>query len=150
MRRGLVTACSTMALALSAPPGVFAQEAPAPAPQRAQDSDDNDENRIVVIGDRTIIASLQDLPTEQTYDEDSIDSYAVSTVGELLDEVRSENGDAEPAILVNGQPVSDLDDIADLPVEAVSRIEALPRGAAQRVGGAAGQRAYNIVLRPSV
>jgi hypothetical protein len=115
-----------------------------------QDLDDRDENRIVVIGDRSVIASLQDIPVEQTYDEDSIDSYAVSTVGELLDEIRSENGDAEPSVLVNGQPVSDLDDIADLPVEAISRIEALPRGAAQRVGGAAGQRAYNVVLRPSV
>jgi iron complex outermembrane recepter protein len=29
-------------------------------------------------------------------------------------------------------------------------VEALPRGSAQRVGGAAGQRAYNVVLRPSV
>lgn len=148
MRRALVTACSLSALGLSGASAVRAQEAQQPAP--AEKALDEDENRIVVIGNRAIVATLQDVEPEQTYSEDDVASYAVSTVGELLDEVRAENGDEEPTVLVNGQPVRDLGDVADLPVEAIARIEQLPRGSGQRVGGAPGQRAYNIVLRPSV
>lgn len=118
-------------------------ETPPPAVER-------DERQIVVIGNRAIIASLQDFAPEQIIDEDAVDSYAVGTVGELLDEVRSENGDDEVSYLVNGVPVRNRGDIADLPVEALERVEALPRGAAQRIGGAAGQRAYNIVLKRSL
>jgi len=104
----------------------------------------------VVIGERAITVSLQDVDPEQIYDEDSVASYDVSTISELLDEIRSENGDDNPSILVNGQPVKDLSDIADLPIEAIRRIEQLPRGAAQRIGGSSNQRAYNVVLKPSV
>lgn len=67
-----------------------------------------------------------------------------------VDAIRGENGDDEPAILVNGRPVTDASDIADLPPEAIARIETLPRGAAQRVNGAPGQRAYNVVLKRQV
>jgi hypothetical protein len=131
-----------------------AQESGQPAEQSAEPQaapqGEQDERRIVVIGQRIIIAALQDVDPEQTYDEDRVGSYDVSTVGELLDQVRDENGDNDPSVLVNGQPVRDLGDIADLPVEAIQRIEQLPRGAAQRIGGTSGQRAYTGVLKPSV
>jgi iron complex outermembrane receptor protein len=149
-RKAMVTACSIAALTLSAAPQAWAQEAQEPAPPPAPEQTEIDEPRIVVIGNRAIVAALEDVPVEQTYDEDRVASYAVSTLSEVLNEIRSENGDADPTVLVNGQPVSDLGDIADLPVEAIARIEALPRGSAQRVGGVAGQRAYNVVLRRSV
>ena len=68
----------------------------------------------------------------------------------MLDAIRAENGDEDPAILVNGRPVADAGDISDLPPEAIARIETLPRGAAQRVNGTAGQRAYNVVLKRQV
>jgi hypothetical protein len=117
----------------------------APAPNK----EDGDQ-QIIVIGQRAIVAVLENVEPEDTYDEDRIASYAVSTVGELLDEVRSENGDDQPTILINGQPVRDLGDVSDLPVEAVRRVEQLPRGSAQRVGGAPSQRAYNVVLLQSL
>jgi iron complex outermembrane recepter protein len=149
-RRTLASA-SGLAIVLAASANAWAQEAPQSEPPAQPESEPSaNEDRIIVIGNRAIVASLQDVEPEQTYDEDAVASYAVSTVGELLDEIRDENGDQEPVVLVNGQPVSDLGDIADFPVEAIARIEQLPRGAAQRVGGAAGQRAYNVVLRPSV
>jgi hypothetical protein len=159
-QRALLAACSLAALIAGASQPAFGQDAPTPetnpnpnpAPRSSDDDDDKgvDRRQIVVIGDRAIIASLQDVPVERTYDEDDVASYGTSTVGEVLDDVRTENGDEQPALLVNGQPVSDSADINDLPVEAIQRIEALPRGAAQRVGGAPGQRAYNVVLKPSL
>lgn len=118
-----------------------------PAPVSPQEAD---ERQIVVIGQRVIIASLEDIPVEREYDEDDVASYAVSTVGELLDTLRQENGDDAASLLINGRPVRNGNEIADLPVEAIQRIETLPRGSAQRIGGGAGQRAYNVVLRSSV
>ncbi len=137
---------------LSCSAAALAQEVPdtSELPSEDADAELTDENVIIVTGNRVIIASPQDIPVEQSYDEDFIASYAVSTVGELLDEIRAENGDRELSILVNGRPMVDAGDIAGLPVEALARIEALPRGAAQQIGGTAGQRAYNIILKPSV
>jgi len=156
VRRALTTACSFMALAFGWAPLAQAQDAPAPqqtqpqGQQQEQPRGEASERRIVVIGNRSIVASLEDVDPEQVYDEDRVQSYDVSTLGELLGDINEENGDDEPSVLVNGQPVSDLGDVADVPVEAIERIEQLPRGSAQRVNGTAGQRAYNVVLRSSV
>jgi hypothetical protein len=151
VRRILVNACSLTALALSDPAIAIAQNTPTPPPTASDDNGDADDPTvIVVIGDRSIITSLKNVPVEQVYDRQDIDSYGASTVGEVLGEIHDENGDADPALLVNGQPVSDAGNISDIPVEAIARIEALPRGSAQRVNGAPGQRAYNVVLRSSV
>jgi hypothetical protein len=156
-RRALAGACSLGTLGFLSPAAAAQQAAqptpaPAPAPRVAPPAtaDAGDPHLIIVRGDRSISASLKDVPVERVYDEDGIGSYDVSTIGELLGEIRGENGDADPGFLVNGQPVADVGNISDIPVEAIARIETLPRGAAQRVNGVAGQRAYNIVLRKSV
>ncbi|WP_340588684.1 hypothetical protein [Erythrobacter alti] len=141
-----------MAIVLGCEAPVRGQDAQSQTPSETpeQSQGEEDEPNIVVIGNRVIVSPLQDLPVEQNYDPAYLASYAASTLGELLDEIRRENGDTDPSILVNGQRISDPNDIADLPVEAIASIEALPRGAAQRVGGIAGQRAYNVILRSSV
>lgn len=121
-------------------------------PLRAQDAlpPTSDRNTIVVIGNRAIIVSLKDVPVESSYDEDAVASYGANSVGEVLDQVRQENGDEDPSFLVNGRPVRSPDDLASLPAEAITRIEVLPKGSATRVGGQPGQRAYNVVLRRSM
>ena len=153
LSRRLLIAVSPLALASVA----AAQDAAPPAPPATAAEPDPDQpapqdprNLIIVIGNRAIITSLKDVVIEDTYDEDTVASFGVSTVGEALDEVRRENGDEDPAILVNGRPVANPDDISNLPAEAVARIEVLPRGSASKVGGPPGQRAYNVVLRSSV
>ncbi|MEY4270961.1 MAG: hypothetical protein RLZZ58_2177 [Pseudomonadota bacterium] len=146
-------------VALVAPGSGWAQDAAAtatsapdatPAPDTPATKPGGDDRQIIVIGDRAIIATLKNIEPEQSYDAQRVASYAVSTVGELLDQVRAENGDDAPSILINGQPVNDLGDIADFPVEVIERIDALPRGTATKVGGPPGQRAYNVVLKPAV
>lgn len=109
-----------------------------------------DPRDIVVFGNSSVPAVIKDFEAEDTYDLDRIAAYGVSSVGEVLDAINAENGDTEPQILVNGQPTRNVSDIADLPVEAIARIDALPRGAATRLGGSPTQRAYNVVLRKSV
>jgi hypothetical protein len=154
--RWLLTATSLIALIAAAPGLALAQDVPQPAapppaatdPAKSEPQEHRDQ--IIVIGNRAIITSLKDVVIEDTYDADAIASYGVGTVGEAIDEVRRENGDEDPAILVNGRPVANPDDIANLPVEAVARVEVLPRGSATQIGGQPGQRAYNVVLRASV
>jgi iron complex outermembrane recepter protein len=150
----LVSACSMLALFSARVEAAQAQETanlekPNSEPANPEQTS-ADDRQIVVIGNRTIIASIKDVQVEQTYDADRIGSYGASTIGELLDNLTTENGDTAPSVLVNGQPVSDIGDLSDFPIEAISRIEALPRGAASRIGGPAGQRAYNVVLKSSV
>jgi len=105
---------------------------------------------IVVTGDRAILSALRGIQPERSYDEAAVQSYGSSTVGEFIDEVMSQNGDDQPAFLVNGELVTDIDDIADFPPEAVRLLEILPRGSSQRVGARPNQRVYNLVLKKQV
>ena len=103
----------------------------------------------------TIVITGQRLPfgivPERTLDEDYISGYGLGTVGELIEEVTTENGDTadQPVILVNGEPVAGLGEIEDYPPEAVEEVQILPRGSGTRVGAAPGRRVYNIVLKRS-
>lgn len=106
--------------------------------------------QIIVIGNRAIVSTLADIPPEQTFEGDDLVGFGASTVGEALEDLQRENGDAQPTFLVNGRPVANLNDINDLPVEAIERVETLPRGSAAQVGGRAGERAYNVVLKRSL
>jgi iron complex outermembrane recepter protein len=108
------------------------------------------DSQIIVIGPRLIVGALRDTPVEQSYDPNRLQSYNVDSAGELIAEIASENGEDAPTVLVNGQPVTDLSDISDLPVEAIKQIEVLPPGSASKVGGPPGKRTYNIVLKTSV
>jgi hypothetical protein len=101
--------------------------------QRGQD--------IIVLGQL-----FRDVRPEHELDQQAIESYAVSTVGDLLDEVENElDDDQEPMLLVNGERV-DVNDIGGFPVEALTNVEVLPRGSAVRIGGSSGQRVINLKL----
>ena len=103
---------------------------------------------IVVIGQR---AWLDDLPPERSLDESEVEAYGVDTVEDLLGEIGAELGDDEqPVIIVNGERVESLDDIAGYPTEAVRELQVLPRGSGAPVGGSPRQRVYSIVLRDRV
>ncbi len=102
---------------------------------------------IIVTANPALIAALNGISPEQTYDTDRLTSYVVSTVGEAIDKIAAKDGDEQPVLLVNGQPVQSRSAIENYPTEAISHIDVLPRGSAERIGGAPNQRAYNIVLR---
>jgi hypothetical protein len=142
MRLFLRATTSRLAAAavLMAPAAAWAQAgAPATAPQG--------DSTIVVTADRVIIAALRGVSPEREYDERDVAAYGASSVGEFIDQVQGENGDDQAIYLINGEPVSDVDEVADFPAEAVERLEVLPRGSGQRIGRESDRRVYNVVLK---
>jgi iron complex outermembrane receptor protein len=53
-------------------------------------------------------------------------------------------------VLVNGQPSNGINEISDLPTEAVSRVQLLPRQAAGQLGQNPTRRVVNIVIKPDL
>jgi hypothetical protein len=86
------------------------------------------------VADRTV--SAEDLPL-----------YGAGTIGELVSELAAENGENAPVVTVNGERVDDYGEVSALPVEAVERVDILPRGTGARVGASPRGRVINVVLR---
>jgi hypothetical protein len=119
------------------------QAAAAAAAQTAS----NNPNRPIIV----TAPLFRDIQPERTLDEETIASYGVSTIDELLGEVQGERGDEDqPLILVNGVRIKDISEIGALPVEALRSVEVLPRGLAVRAGGKIGQRVISLTLKRQV
>lgn len=109
-------------------------------------SEPNETREIVVLGRR------ENIPADDSLDEATIAAYGLDTVGEVVEEfsarlARSRDG---PLVLVNGQPTSSIEDIRDLPAEAIHRIDLLDRSAASRLGVASSRRVVNITIKPDL
>ena len=132
--------------ALAAPPA--AHPAPPPADTGAEE-----DQEIVVKGQRLPGAVVGDIPAELQYSPADIRAYGVSSVSDLLDElapqIRSDRGRGgeAPAVLLNGRRISSFSEIRDIPTEAILRVDILPEEVALKYGYSADQRVVNIVLR---
>ncbi len=106
-------------------------------------------SEIVVYGTRTR-SPFEGLRADDELGREDIDAYGLDTVGQLLEQVSSEiqPGEDGPVVLVNGQRATGVNDINDLPVEAVSKIQILPRAAASRLGQSPSRRVINVVIKP--
>jgi iron complex outermembrane receptor protein len=98
-------------------------------------------------------AVVGDIKPELQLGPADIQSFGVSTVSELLQELspetRSDRGRASeaPVILLNGRRISALNEVQNIPVEAILRIDILPEEVSLKYGYTADQRVVNIVLR---
>jgi hypothetical protein len=157
---------------------VFAQTAngssahsPAKAPTPADDDDDDDAapsqsppvanatvKGVTVVARKlkpppqygAVVGDIK--PEVQLYPAD-IQSYGVSTVTELLNELSPETrsdrgrGSSSPVILLNGRRISAFNEVQNIPTEAILRVDILPEEVALKYGYTADQRVVNIVLR---
>jgi hypothetical protein len=155
----LMAGASTAALAQTAP-AQTAQAKPQPAAKataRPEADDDSTLSELVVTADRERPqpgAVVGDIKPELQLNPAEIQSYGVSTIAQLLDELapqtRSERGRGgeAPVILLAGRRISGFNEIRDIPTEAILRVDILPEEAALKYGYPANQRVVNIVLRP--
>ena len=99
-------------------------------------------------------AVVGDIKPELQMSPSDIQSFGVSTVTELLDELspetrsdRGRGGGGAPVVLLNGRRISGLNEVMNIPTEAILRVEILPEEVSLKYGFTADQRVVNIVLR---
>src|ERR1700722_20968121 len=79
-----------------------------------------------------------------------LESYGADTLSDLVDALksltRSSRSDGAPVVLINGH-LAGQTEFANLPSDAVERVEVLPESVALQYGFSENQRVLNIVLR---
>jgi len=141
----------------------MAQTAPVPPPsaQRATQkpvaavpavpaASADDDEEIVVRGQKPRGSVTGDIPPEQTLNAADVRAYGVNNISDLLDQLAPQTTSGrggQPVILLNGRRISGFGEIRDLPTEAISRVEILPEEVALKYGYSADQKVVNIVLR---
>ena len=152
------------ATALGGAASVHAQTAPAPNPTPASKPhskpapppiDEDEVQEVTVTGKRLpqVGAVVGDIKPELQLSPADIQSYGVSSVTELLDELAPETrsdrgrGGETPVVLLNGHRISSFNEIQNIPTEAILRVDILPEEVSLKYGYTANQRVVNIVLR---
>ena len=98
-------------------------------------------------------AVVGDIKPELQLTPADVQSYGVSTVTELLEELAPETrsdrgrGGETPVVLLNGRRISSFNEIQNIPTEAILRVDILPEEVSLKYGYTADQRVVNIVLR---
>jgi hypothetical protein len=168
---------ATLGLALGAAGPVWAQTTapatskasppktkhPAPKVKKPSPDDEDDENEPVDVSPVVVTAHRKpppqpgavvgDIKPELQLAPADIQSFGVSTVTELLDELSPETrsdrgrGASSPVVLLNGRRISSLNEIQNIPTEAILRVDILPEEVSLKYGYTADQRVVNIVLK---
>jgi len=135
----------------------------APAPQAPASGDNSDQATTVkaltvkpgpIPYSQLPGAVVGDITPEIMMDQSDIQSYGVSSVTELLNELapqtRSDRGRTQqsPVILINGRRISAINEVQNIPTEAILRVDILPEEVSLKYGYTADQRVINIVLKP--
>ncbi|MBX3560176.1 MAG: TonB-dependent receptor [Sphingomonas sp.] len=109
------------------------------------------DGAIVVEGQRPRGSVTGDIPPERTFSALEINAYGAGNVGELLQALNPQmrsNGGREgsgPVTLLNGRRVSSFSEIAEIPSEAIERVEVFPEELALQYGYRPDQKVVNIV-----
>jgi len=131
-----------------------AQASPAPE----EDEDATTVSGVTVTGAKPVYAKMigavvGDIEPELMLSPSDIQSYGVSTVTDLLNELTPETrsdrgrGGEAPVVLLNGRRISSLSEIQNIPTEAILRVDILPEEVSLKYGYTADQRVVNFVLR---
>ncbi|WP_249202371.1 TonB-dependent receptor [Gluconobacter kondonii] len=111
----------------------------------------NGGEKIVVKGHKPAGAVLGDAKAIMQIQSDEIRSYGVDTAADLLTaiapETRSGRGATgnTPVVLLNGKRISGMQEVNDLPFEAIARVEIFTEEEALRYGYPADERVVNII-----
>lgn len=121
-------------------------------PDRKPGADAAPGEEIIVIGDRLAGRASGDIAYDYQLGPEDVESYAAGKLTELLEALgpltRRARGGGTPITLLNGQRISSFLEIADLPPEAVARVEIFPEEKALQYGFRPDQRVVNFILRP--
>ncbi|HJP59565.1 MAG TPA: TonB-dependent receptor plug domain-containing protein, partial [Gemmatimonadaceae bacterium] len=119
----------------------------------ALDDTGDEEDAIVITGQKPRGSVIGDIPAENTLDARDVRATGATNINDLLEalapqigSVRGRGGEA-PVLLLNGERISSFRELRDIPTEAIVRVEILPEEVALKYGYGADQKVVNIVLR---
>lgn len=106
---------------------------------------------IVVPGRRDKDGILAGIEPEDEINEAAIAAYGADSVSDLINQIAQDLAadDDGPVILVNGKPATGIDEVGDLPAEALSKVQLMPKGTAARLGERPERRVINVQLKPA-
>lgn len=148
--------------ARKAKPPASKAKPPAPKPGKPPVEEDDDDDAPTTVTPLTVKgrrptpqpgAVVGDIKPELQLSPSDIQSYGVSSVTELLNELapqtRSDRGRGAttPVVLLNGRRISSLNEIQNIPTEAILRVDILPEEVSLKYGYTADQRVVNFVLK---
>lgn len=109
-----------------------------------------EEEDIVIAGQRERGSVVGDIKPEQQFRAADIRALGVSSINDLLTELgpqlQSSSG-KPPVTLLEGKRIASFREIASIPAEAIARVDILPEEVGLRYGYSADQKVMNIVLR---
>ncbi len=111
------------------------------------------DHEIVVTAERIPGSVVTDTPPIAVIDAAELARYGASSLDDLLDQLSSKTkakgarGPVLPVVLVNGKRITSVAEFADLPPEALLRVEIFPEKVALQFGYTADQRVVNLILR---
>lgn len=113
----------------------------------------SDGEAIAIVDDQEIVVTARYgealVEPETELDEQQIDAYGAYSISELVRRITPLTGrpDERPIILINGERVDSIQDLARFPPAALQRLAILPPEAAGRYGYTGNQRVVNLVLK---
>ncbi|MCW4462474.1 TonB-dependent receptor [Sphingomonas sp. BT-65] len=152
MVTGLIATVAPTAMAAAQQAPASAQEGTPPAPDASGDVGEEIEGEEVVVTGQLRGAVPGDVKPEVILNPADIRAYGASNVGELIEQLAPQlgsgagRGGEQPVILLSGRR-SSLNEVRQLPPEAIERMDILPEEAALRYGYGATQKVINFVLR---
>lgn len=119
-----------------------------PAPAEAQQGpppDSSVRDQIVVTGRR--LPAGDDVKPEDSLSAADVSTFGADRVADVIARLRDYYGGGGFSIIVNGRRLGGIDDILELPPEALAKIEILPEQAGGKYGLGTEQKVLNLVLR---
>ncbi len=138
--------------ALAASPAL-AQDQPAPPSAEAEELRPQ-ANEILVVAERVRGQVDAPQPPVAVYDETAVAALGASSINDVLAAIapqtgsgRGRGGGGHPAMLVNGQRITNFREMRNYPPEAIRRIEVLPEEVGLRYGFPPDTRVVNLILK---
>ncbi len=138
-----------------------AQQATSQASPPAQNSSEDASSSINTLDTMKVTASrdrvepgaaIGTIQPEVQLGRMEVQSYGASNVEELLGLIApmttSDSGNSTPIVLLNGKRISGMQEIKDIPTEAIRRVDVLPEEEALLYGYPPDQKVVNVVLVP--
>lgn len=138
-----------LAAILAAAPA-FAQET---KPETADQTPAEAGTEIIVVAEHIRGQIDAPQPPVAVYDEQAVAALGASSITELLSSISPQTGSGRgrssgpPAVLVNGQRITNFREMRNYPPESIRRVEVLPEEVGLRYGFSPDTRVVNLILK---